>query len=113
MESNYIQIIENLPLISVIMPYYGYTHRAFLVLSELSKRSRTALIKNYKIFRRIMLKFSMVMEISIQDLEELIIPLDMFKCKIDEFSSENEILSLLKFVNTFKNKISIFMHTFK
>ena len=37
MDSNYIQILKNQPLISVIMSYYSYTHRYFLYYQSCQK----------------------------------------------------------------------------
>ena len=99
MEGSRISILENFPLVSHVMPYYGFTHRMFLLLSALSKGSRQMLIENYKVFRRIMLNYSLKFNINIKDLERLHIPCDLFKFKIEPIS-EDSVTDLISFVNT-------------
>ena len=56
MESNAITFYKKFPVLSVIMPYYDYTHSCFLLLSELCKGSRATLTQWYKEFAIIMKK---------------------------------------------------------
>ena len=101
MEGTSILTLENFSLISIIMPYYGFTHKMFLVLSVISKGTRQMLIENYKVFRRIMLKHSLKKEkISYYDLANLSLPWDLFRFQIDNSSSDNEVENLIKFINT-------------
>ena len=86
MEENEVPIFESLPLISVVMPYYGYTHQMYLLLSSLSKKTRIMLCNIYKIFRRIMLKYSIEKKTNIKKLSKFFIPFDLFKFHIDEAS---------------------------
>ena len=82
MEKYRISILESFPLVSIVMPYYGYTHRMFLVLSELSQKSRCMLISNYKEFRRYMSVYCLGKEICIFQLSKLTLPFDLFKFNV-------------------------------
>ena len=50
MESNAVLFYEKFPVLYAIMPYYDYTHRCFLLLSELCKGSRDTLTQWYEEF---------------------------------------------------------------
>ena len=84
MERSHIAILESFPLISVIIPYYGFTHWGFLLLSALSRKTRSILMENYKVFRRIMLQYSK--ERKIEDNGEwsllVLLPADLFRFNI-------------------------------
>ena len=99
MERIYIKILESFPLISKVMPYYAWTHRMFLLLSEVSKKTRLILIKNYTLFRRIMLEYSMEKSIDIKKLLMLNIPYDLFKFNIKN-SNVNSVEYIIDLANT-------------
>ena len=85
MESSRIKIFESFPLVSVVMVYYGYTHEMFVVLSSLSMKIRMNMLKHYKNFRRIMLKYSQEMRIERNvELSCIRLPFDLFKLNIDK-----------------------------
>ena len=101
MERSRIAIFEKFPLISVVIPYYGYAHSGFLVLSTISKKTRFILMENYEIFRRIM--FQYLKERKVKDNEEqsmmMYLPYDLFKFSL-KISANRLIelaLTLLKF----------------
>ena len=50
MESNSVPFYEKFAVLSVILPYYDYTHRCFLLLSELWNGSRETLTQWYEEF---------------------------------------------------------------
>ena len=98
MEVSRIIILEKLSLITVVMPYYSYTHRIFLVLSMLSKKSRFILKSNYGAFRKAMLKYTLEKNSKIKDLANLYLPLDLFKFRIGYSISNWD--DLIIFLNT-------------
>ena len=51
MESIKITILQNFALISKIMPYFGYTHKWFILLSRLSSNTRDKLYEFYNEFK--------------------------------------------------------------
>ena len=85
MESISIPILMNFPLISVLMPYFGFTHQIFILLSSLSVGTRSKLIERYSEFRKFMLKYSKVIEVKIEDLYKKKLPLDVFILQIKTF----------------------------
>ena len=100
MESSYISILESFPLISVIMPFYGSTDEMFLVLSSLWVRTRRILIEYYPEFRRFMLDYSKVKKLSIKELLEIDLPLDLFVLYINELSLNKGVEDLIALINT-------------
>ena len=78
MEISHIHILESFPLVSIVMPYYGATHKMFLLLSEFSKQTRLILIDYYNEFRRYMFDYNQKRWITIKDLSKLCIPWDFF-----------------------------------
>ena len=100
MEGSVIPILESFPLISKVMPYYGFTHRMFLVLSILSKHTRSILMKYYKEFRRFMLEYSLEKEVTIENLSHLHLPSDLFKFRIKAITLYNKIDLLFNFIDT-------------
>ena len=99
MEGSQIPILENFPLISKTMPYYGYTHRMLLLLSIFSKKSRRLIIDNYKAFVRIMRDFWLEKEVCIKDLLILNLPYDLFKFKIESDSLNHGVDDLVALIN--------------
>ena len=57
MEFRVVPFYEKFGVLSILMPYYDYTHRWFVLLSELCKGSRNNLIDWYEEFAKIMLKY--------------------------------------------------------
>ena len=100
MEGYYIPILESFPIISVVMPYFGYTHKMFLVLSVISKRTRLVLINNYTQFRRYMRQYCLVKDVSIKTLSTTHLPCDLFAFNIKEDSLSKGVNDLLSFANT-------------
>ena len=103
MEGNHIPILESYPLVSKVMPYYGFTHKGFLVLTILSKSVRQMIIVNYKTFRRIMLEYSFEKFITIEALTRLDLPTDLFRYKIDKTYLGEGGKNLVTFINIISN----------
>ena len=100
MESSHIPILENFPLLSEVMPFFGSPDKSFIVLSELSAWTRKNLMKHYPEFRRFMLKYTTKLKITINELSEMKIPLDLFKFEIDEDERANGIEPLIDLLYT-------------
>ena len=77
MERARIPLLENIALISTIMPYYSYTHNAFLLVSALWSRSRSKLDEFYEEFRYSMRKYCMLLN-SRKNGSLLTLPWDLF-----------------------------------
>ena len=83
MESYGIPILEKYSLMLKTLPYYSYTHKAWLLLSCFSPKSREILKDNYKAFLNWMEKNLMQVEIKDENIErKYYLPLDMFKFRI-------------------------------
>ena len=54
MDSNRLDVLESFSLISKIMPYFGSTHKSFLVLSRLNSKTRKKLDEYFIEFTRLM-----------------------------------------------------------
>ena len=80
MESYRIPILEKYSLMLKTLPYYSYTHKAWLLLSCFSLRSRENLKDNYKAFLNWMEKNLMQVWIKDKNIERRYsLPLDLFK----------------------------------
>ena len=80
MESYGIQILEKYSLIFKTLPYYSYTHNAWLLLSCFSQKSRKNLKDNCKAFLNWMEKNLMQVEIKDKNIERRYsLPWDLFK----------------------------------
>ena len=79
MENSKVSVLENFSLISKIMPYYGHTHKAFLVLSCLSKNTRQKLDEYYNEFWSIMQELWINLFIDHELINRLELPWDLFR----------------------------------
>ena len=83
MESYGIPILEKYSLMLNTLPYYSYTHKAWLLLSYFSQKSRKKLKDNYKAFLNWMEKNLMQVKIDYENIKRRYsLPLDLFKFKI-------------------------------
>ena len=91
MEDSKVSILENFSLIFKIMPYYGPTHKVFLLLSWLCVKSRQKLNEFYWEFRKFMAKYSFELDIDEDVFYQLDLPSDLFRFKltIDSFSNKS------------------------
>ena len=83
MERSKIPMLSRFDAISHIMPYYGQTHRAFLLLSSLCSETRSKLDEFYDEFVACMKENWMFFNInSSNKLNQLFIPNDLFEFSI-------------------------------
>ena len=101
MENTKHPVILDINLLSKIMPYYGYAHLMFLLLSKLSKKSRKFLAEWYQEFRGFSLECWEEKNVSINYISKLIEPTDLFKYKIVNDSTENNVRSIITLIDTF------------
>ena len=79
MESYRITILEKYSLMLNTLPYYSYTHKAWLLLSCFSQKSRKILKDNNKAFLKWMEKNLMEVEIENENIERRYsLPWDLF-----------------------------------
>ena len=104
MEENRIAIFENFALTSVIMPYYGPTHKMFLMLSSFWVGSRKKLDEYYKEFIEIMKVYCLVVEINfdIRWYACLYVPTHLFI--LDILDINENIESFVDFIIEIDNK---------
>ena len=83
MQSSQFRILEKFGVSSVVMPYFGYTHQSFLLLSRLSKGSRTMLDDFYQEIVNWLFEWNILISINDQNIKEMFLPSDLFSFKID------------------------------
>ena len=84
MERSKISIFESFALISIVMPYYAPTHKAFLMLSSLYYGSRNKLDEYFDEFINIMRKYSIIIIINrTEGLIRFSLPSTLFQFKIE------------------------------
>ena len=112
MEDSRFAILENFNLISKVMPYYGYNHKAFLLLSALSKNIRQLLIERYTEYRTFMFQYSREERVTIEDLAQLSQPSDLFRYSIHLNFNYTEIDHLKTLCDTVNQLIFTFTKLF-
>ena len=100
MESFHISILESFPLISITMPFYGYSDEIFRLISSLSVKARKNLIDYYPEFRKFMFKYSRIKKITIRTLVERKIPMDLFKLDVDKSCLDAGVNDLIVLIST-------------
>ena len=108
MESR-IPILENIVLNSVIMPYYSYTHKAFLLLSSMCSRSRRKLDDFYEEFRSAMKNYCMNIYQN-RNQKVLSLPWDLFRFKFS-VSSIEKANCFIEFLNNLKERKGYYFNT--
>ena len=103
MENNKIPIFDNFALVSLIMPFFAKTDKAFRVLSQLSVSSRNKLYEFYEEFRKLMNHYSQVIYISESNLNNLLLPWDLFVFLIT-LNWIEAIEAFTDFANSIKSK---------
>ena len=100
MERSKIPMLSRFDLISHIMPYYGQTHRAFLLLSSLWKETRCKLDEFYWEFVTRMKEYWAYFDItSTSRLTQLFLPNDLFEFRIMCLDKEKSAI----FINFIEN----------
>ena len=108
MESR-IPILENIVLNSVIMPYYSYTHKAFLLLSSLYSRSRRKLDDFYEEFRSAMKNYCMNIYQS-RNPKVLSLPWDLFRFNFS-ISTVERVNCFIEFLSNLKERKGYYFNT--
>ena len=103
METSKIVIFESISLQSKLMPYYGSSHKGFLLLSLLSKSIRGYLLEHYPQYRRFMLKYAKKIEYVKDEHLEMKLPLDLFKFSKFNVDSEEAAELLIGLIRTLFN----------
>ena len=99
MENLTIPIFNRLSVIWEIMPYYGPTHKVFLMLSTLWSATRSKLINNYDAFIYAMKGYWAWLSVEQQrDLRLLFLPNDLFEINILSKISE-DISTFVEFIS--------------
>ena len=102
MERSKIPMLSRFDAISHIMPYYGQTHRAFLLLSGLCSETRLKLDEFYDEFVTLMQEYWGYIEINSADqLAHLFLPNDLFEFIIKCRYKENSHV-LIKFIDNLR-----------
>ena len=97
MQSSQVRILEKFGVSSVVMPYFGFAHQSFLLLSQLSKGSRAMLDDFYREIVNWLFKWSMMISIDDQNTEAMFLPSDIFKYTID-LKNKSILKKFIKFI---------------
>ena len=97
MQSSQFRILEKFGVSSVIMPYFGYTHQSFLLLSRLSKGSRAMLDDFYQEIVNWLFEWNTVIYINDHNTEAMFLPSDLFKFTID-LKNESILQKFIEFI---------------
>ena len=92
-----IPILNRFDTISAIMPYYGYSHKSFLLLSSLCTTTRKKLDEFYEAFVYLMRQNLLFVEIKL-DLNNLFLPIDLFGISISKLIGKTVLESFVKFI---------------
>ena len=97
MQSFQVRILEKFGVSSVVMPYFGYAHQSFLLLSRLSKGSRTMLDDFYREIVNWLFKWNTVISIDDQNAKAMFLPSDLFQFTID-LKNESILQEFIEFI---------------
>ena len=89
MEVSRVRILEKFGVSSVVMPYFGYAHQSFLVLSSLCRGSRAMLNDFYRETVNWLYEWNMVISIDDSNIKMFYLPSDLFKYSFD---LKNEVI---------------------
>ena len=103
MENDRVNILDSFAIISKIMPYYGWTHKYFLVLSQLWSSTRSKLDEFYHEFRMIKEKSLFHLKISSLNIDKLFFPNDLFTFEVELKSKEDASMFIL-FIKNLQQK---------
>ena len=104
MENPKIPMLSRFDLISHIMPYYGQTHRAFLLLSGLCSETRWKLDEFYDAFVTCMKEYWLVFKVyQSKKLNSLFLPNDLFEFHILSIINKEKFDSFIKFVENLRD----------
>ena len=101
MMSYHINLLGKFGTSSLIMPYYGETHKIFLLLSQLDRQSRDMLDGNFDAFLNWMIRNLTCLNIDAYNEEMLLIPWNLFRFSFNlmEESILNKFIRLIERIN--------------
>ena len=97
MQSSQVRILEKFGVSSVVMPYFGYAHQSFLLLSRLSKGSRTMLDDFYREIVNSLFEWNILISINDQNTKAMFLPSDLFKYSIN-LKNESILQEFIDFI---------------
>ena len=97
MQSSQVRILEKFGVSSVVMPYFGYAHQSFMLLSRLSKGSRAMLDDFYREIVNWLFEWITVISIDDQNAKAMFLPSDLFKFTID-LMNESLLQEFIEFI---------------
>ena len=104
MERSKIPMLSRFDSISHIMPYYGETHRAFLLLSGLWKETREKLDEFYYEFVTCMKEYWIIIRINKWDIKKfLFLPNDLFQLIFKVYLNIEESAIFIKFIESLRD----------
>ena len=83
METSQVRILEKFGVSSVIMPFFGYAHQSFLLLSRLNRGSRAMLDDFYREMVNWLFEWNTLVKVTDDNIKTLFLPSDLFKFWID------------------------------
>ena len=102
METSQVRILEKFGVSSFVMPYFGYAHQSFLLLSQLSRGSRAMLDDFYREIVNWLIEWNTLIKVADDNIKTLLLPYDLFKFWID-LNDEETINKFIEFL-TMKNQ---------
>ena len=97
------KLFQNFNVMMIIMPYFGMTHEAFLILSQISKGSRMKLNEFYPEFRKTMNKYWLEVHIYHENIGGLKLPNDLFRFYM-WLTKSQDIEEFVKHITNLKEK---------
>ena len=97
METFQVRILEKFGVSSVVMPYFGYAHQSFLLLSRLSRGSRAMIDDFYHEMINWLLEWNTLIDVIDDNIKMLFLPSDLFKFWIDLYD-EKTINKFIEFI---------------
>ena len=97
METSQVRILQKFGVSSVVMPYFGYAHQSFLLLSQLNRGSRAMLDDFYPEMIYWLYEWNMRILITDYNTKMLYLPSDLFKYSID-IKDETILREVIQFI---------------
>ena len=110
MEGSRISILEKFGVSSVIMSYYGPSHKSFLLLSRLSRKSRFMLDEFYDAVLNSFLESATVLTITEENSKMMFLPSDLFRFVI-YLEGEKMVEVFLKFIDNRQARKGYYFNT--
>ena len=98
-----IQVLEKFSSWTKVLPYLGFAHNSFLLLSRMSKRSRVLLDEHYEGIINWLSEFIMNIHITEQNINALFLPSDLFQFSIS-LKTEKAVKIFANFISQLQEK---------